>query len=159
MTGDLEISKVSPALIMSKPALAQEVAIVSREGASNRWRINIANSASSSFSIDRYNDGGVLVDSPISIARSTGAPTFANASLWRTGLGVPASPSLLGFVPISLGASSSFTLPAGGTWAAAWSVYVSGAFATAAAGIFAGGSLVTATGVNEATGGCAWRIA
>jgi hypothetical protein len=53
-------------------------------GTANRWSITLGNStteagsnAGSDFTLDRYNDAGTYIDSPIAIARSTGILTLS----------------------------------------------------------------------------------
>jgi hypothetical protein len=87
MTGDLAISKATPALTLNKAAVGQACSVLAQDAGSARWGITLAGATTSDFKIDRYNDSGVYQDSPMSIIRATGAPVFANAGLWRTGLG------------------------------------------------------------------------
>lgn len=75
----------------------------------DRWYIRANTSAESGsnagsdFAITRYNDAGVLVDSPLSINRATGAVTLGTAlGVASGGTGITTTPSN-GFVPIGNG--------------------------------------------------------
>ncbi|WP_321866762.1 hypothetical protein [Paraburkholderia tropica] len=70
--------------------------VLMQTGILNRFGLSISataeggSNAGSDFSIDRYSDAGVYVDSPIKVSRSTGAsvfsqrPTFGTATPWDT---------------------------------------------------------------------------
>ncbi len=97
-------------------------------------------------------------------ATATGSAlvTAADAAAARTAIVAPATPSGAAgpgqWVQISVGPSSSYTLPAGGTWAFFFASYSSGAFNNAVASIAAGGTTIASTGPTNAAGGFAWRI-
>lgn len=84
-SGDVEVNKVHPAFILRKTASGQNNNITGYTGTSARWNIIPGNSATESgsnagsdFTIGRYTDGGVYIDSPISISRANGFVTIDN---------------------------------------------------------------------------------
>ena len=180
VTGNLTISKADPTLILNKAAAGQSNYISGRSAGSARWGINIGAPSTSDLSIDRYSDAGSFVDAPLTIVRATGAPTFANAGLWRTGLGgttvgnavftatdapaartainAPAIPTATAGVAgdwraITSDGSGNYSLPAGGTWAYFWSANFG------AVSVAAGGTALFTGDVPIITRGFAWRIA
>jgi hypothetical protein len=93
MTGDLTITKAGPALYLNKTATAQDVAIMGQNAGKNRWLIDLGTTAAESGSnlgsnlqINRYDDAGVYLGTPMTIERATGRPTFA-ADVLPTGSG------------------------------------------------------------------------
>jgi hypothetical protein len=156
MTGDLTITKTDPLLVLNKGLAAQANSIFGRQAASNRWRVVLGGPTTSDFAIERYNDSGVSIDAPLNIARGTGAPTFGNPALWRTGLSAPALPTTSGvgqWVGITTDGSGNYSLPAGGTWAYFWSQTF------AAIGVAAGGTSIVVGDTPSISRGFAWRIA
>jgi hypothetical protein len=95
MSGDLEISKATPGIVLRKSAAAQFAAITSTNGANSRWAVAFADStaesgsnAGSNFSISRYNDAGSPIDTPLTINRASG-----RALLAVSGAAVPVNPA------------------------------------------------------------------
>jgi Chaperone of endosialidase len=89
MSGDLTIQKASgwPSLILSSAAGNRNVIYGSR-GASVRWEMDIGNDAvetgsnvGTDWSLARYSDGGIYIDTPLSIKRSTGVVTINDGLL------------------------------------------------------------------------------
>jgi microcystin-dependent protein len=83
MTGDLEIGRVDPALFLSKTASGQAAAVYGRTGTTLRWGAafgdaiaEAAGNVGSNFALSRYDNAGVLIDSPIRVARNTGVVDF-----------------------------------------------------------------------------------
>jgi Chaperone of endosialidase len=81
MTGNLEIDKADPNLILNKKLSGQFAAVTGQLADKNRWRITLGDSGGestagtnvgSNFTIGRYDDAGALIDAPFSIARDTG---------------------------------------------------------------------------------------
>jgi len=156
MTGDLTITKTDPLLVLNKGLAAQANSIFGRQATSNRWRMILGGPTTSDFAIERYNDSGVSIDVPLNISRSTGAPTFGNPTLWRTGLGATALPTTstgVGqWIGITTDGSGNYTLPAGGTWAYFWSNIL------ATVSISPGGTQIITGEQATITRGFAWRI-
>src|SRR5262245_13422380 len=97
MTGNLTISKVSPALVLGMTAASQSAGIISYNGANKRWELYLGNAnpesgsnAGSDFALNRYSDAGALLGggNTIFISRATGNATFigtvagSNGRLW-----------------------------------------------------------------------------
>jgi hypothetical protein len=83
MTGDLTISKATPAFILNKAAAGQSNNLVGQKGNLNRWSMEFGNTTSeagsnagSDFTLNRFSDAGAYIDSPLVIVRSTGALNF-----------------------------------------------------------------------------------
>ncbi len=83
MTGDLFIDKANPALVLDKAATAEASYLVGQNNALARWRLDLGDSvpeggtqAGSNFTLRRYTNAGVLIDTPLSIARDTGTVTM-----------------------------------------------------------------------------------
>lgn len=80
MTGDLTISKATtPTLKLSKTVATVGAAVEGQNNGSARWRLNVANgtaesgsNAGSDFTVARFNDAGVSIDTPLTINRATG---------------------------------------------------------------------------------------
>lgn len=156
MTGNLIISKADPTIALNKATAAQTSYLVSQQGGISRWGLNLAGATASDFGIDRYNDSGVFVDTSLGISRATGAPTFANSTLWRTALGAAPLPSTSGigqWIGITTDGSGNYTLPAGGTWAYFWSNIL------ATVSISPGGTQIITGDQPTISRGFAWRIA
>lgn len=94
MTGDLAIEKATPTLAMRKLASGQANIIAGYHNATLRWTVSLgdttaesAGNAGSDFTLNRYNDGGGIIDNVLHITRSTGVlafgktPTAPTASL------------------------------------------------------------------------------
>lgn len=90
LTGNLTLSYSGyPSVILNSPASGSVRAVYGQTGGLPRWGVNVANSnpetgsnVGSNFSIDRYNDAGSYVDSPLAISRATGVTTLsANLSI------------------------------------------------------------------------------
>jgi len=80
MTGDLTISKSTPALGFNKSASGQTQGINGYTNSVLRWSVAFgdANAESgsnvgSNFAISRFNDAGTAIDTPLNITRSSGA--------------------------------------------------------------------------------------
>lgn len=85
MTGDLAINKTSPTLWMVKGGSGQSANIYGTNGATNRWLMQLGDTAAetgsnsgSNFTIYRYNDAGTALDAPFTITRSSGFITMGN---------------------------------------------------------------------------------
>lgn len=100
MTGDLEISKVSPLLLLRKSAAAQYATLAGYSGAGatgKRWEFILGNDtaesggdAGSNFSIERYSDTGAWLGSALAIQRkdsSLSGSSLANAAEYRGNIG------------------------------------------------------------------------
>lgn len=84
MTGDLTITKISPLITLNKTASSQNAIFASQTAGSFRWIVVAGDSspesgsnAGSNFGINRYNDAGSYIDTPLSIIRSTGVVNFS----------------------------------------------------------------------------------
>ena len=82
MAGDLIIAKVNPNLGLRKTASGQINSIFGRNGNLMRWSLYIGDDTAESgsnvgsdFKINRYDDTGALLTSPLTIARGTGLAT------------------------------------------------------------------------------------
>jgi len=93
MTGDLKITKSTPVMSFDTSNTGQNRGLIGLTLGSPRWRVYLGNSSpesgsnlGSDFVVQRYADAGTVIDSPITIARNTGAVDFsANPTL----VGVP----------------------------------------------------------------------
>jgi hypothetical protein len=72
---------------LNKPVATQQNIIYGQTAGSTRWTITLGNStaeggsnAGSDFALNRYSDASGIIDSPISIIRSTGQVTFNQAA-------------------------------------------------------------------------------
>lgn len=86
MTGWLTISLEAPRLILKKPASGSNITVLGQTGTANRWSATFGDSTAESgsnvgsdFTLDRYNDAGTYIDSPLSIKRSTGVLTLSTS--------------------------------------------------------------------------------
>lgn len=94
LTGNLIISKASPSLVISAPDTSSAYAYFNTTGAGNkgllfqtsstlRWGMAVnataesGSNAGSDFAINRYNDAGSFVDSPLTIIRQTAWAYFS----------------------------------------------------------------------------------
>lgn len=101
LTGSLAQTGTAPSIALNKSASAQASAVYGQTAGSNRWAIELGNAtaetgsnAGSNFTIDRYNDAGTIIDSPLTIARSTGAITTTTfMSVGGSGIAYPGVPS------------------------------------------------------------------
>ena len=87
LSGNLSISTAAgdSAITLNKVSSAGNKSRISLTTAgSNRWEI-YSSAVDDNFSIDRYNDSGVFVDSPLSINRSTGVVTIPSITGTLTG--------------------------------------------------------------------------
>jgi hypothetical protein len=73
-------------IILNKPASGQGDNIVGQMAGLNRWSVNLGNNvaesgsnAGSDFAVNRYNDAGTVIDSPLTINRATGLATFSGS--------------------------------------------------------------------------------
>jgi len=78
--GDAMISKASPGLNLNKTAAGQAASVAGQNAGLFRWAIELGNNqaesgsnSGSNFTIDRFNDAGTFVDTPLTINRATGA--------------------------------------------------------------------------------------
>jgi hypothetical protein len=85
MTGDLTINKSAPALIMNRTD-SNYATINGQKGGLNRWTMQLGTSdaeggsnVGSNFSLYRFNDAGVAIDTPFSIDRAGGHASFSQA--------------------------------------------------------------------------------
>jgi hypothetical protein len=83
MTGNMTITRPSPAVLLVKSASGQAAQIQAYTSGNLRWVIDLADSAveagsnaGSNFDINRYSDGGAFLDTPFSINRLTGSASF-----------------------------------------------------------------------------------
>jgi hypothetical protein len=84
MTGDLTIAKATPLVALQKANSGQASQIGGYRLTSQRWGLVLGDTtteggsnAGSDFKLDRYSDAGALIDSPLSITRSSGVVNFA----------------------------------------------------------------------------------
>ena len=84
-TGDIDINKNTPRLILRKTASGQSNSIIGYTTTGVRWTMLLGNTATesgsnagSNFEIGRYTDAGSYIDSPISISRANGFVTIDN---------------------------------------------------------------------------------
>src|SRR6185436_9594805 len=96
MTGDLVISKLTPALMLTKPE-AGDALVLGQSTVlgvtSRRWGIAFGDTtpetganAGSNFAIYRFNDTGVYQNTPLAINRATGLITIASDPTSATGV-------------------------------------------------------------------------
>lgn len=98
MTGDLAVSKATPAISLTKPAAGTAASLVSRVGAALRWSMLLGDgtaeggaNAGSDFALARYNDAGVFVAYAITVNRASGAVAVAGGlstggnAVWHAG--------------------------------------------------------------------------
>jgi hypothetical protein len=86
---------------------------------------------------------------------------YATTAAARSAIGVPASPSLLGFQHIATVTGGTWTLPAGGTWAYSVRGFIAASGASNfqfVSGVAAGGTAIISSG-GVVFEGFAWRIA
>lgn len=86
LTGNINLSPAAggATLTLNKPASGVGGWIFGQTGGLNRWRMDVGDAATetgsgnagSNFSIARYTDAGVAIDSPLSINRASGQATF-----------------------------------------------------------------------------------
>jgi len=88
INGNVTISKASPVLALSKAASGQSNVITGQTGGSARWAIAPGNSTAEStgnvgsdFTISSYTDGGVYIENPLTITRSSGATALKSLSV------------------------------------------------------------------------------
>ena len=86
MTGDLTVSKAAPAVWLNKAASGQVASIVGRTGGVNRWSMSLgdtvaesATSTGSDFILQRYNNSGGYIDTPLKIDRVAGDAYFSSS--------------------------------------------------------------------------------
>jgi hypothetical protein len=79
MSGDLAITKASPALSLNKTTVATNNSILGTLNGASRWLVSVGNGSAeggsntgSDFSIYRYNDVGVFVSEALNINRGSG---------------------------------------------------------------------------------------
>lgn len=95
MTGNLQINKANPSLVLQKLAAGQANQLAGYNGANPRWSLALGDSsaeggsnAGSNFALYRYTDAGGLIDTPLTIARTNGGVTLTGA------LTLPADPTV-----------------------------------------------------------------
>jgi hypothetical protein len=113
MNGDLTVSKATPTLTLSKASSGQNNVIAGTTSGSLRWNIRLGDDVSesgsdagSNFSILRFTDAQAYIDTPLSIARSTGVTTIntlsvAGAASVTGALGVSGTSTMSGDVAIN----------------------------------------------------------
>lgn len=86
-TGNVVVTKVSPAIIVNKTAAAQDAVFVGQLNGVNRWQLAVGTSeaeggsnAGSNFGIYRYNDAGAFQGAAFTIKRDTGNVGIGTAS-------------------------------------------------------------------------------
>jgi hypothetical protein len=79
-------------LFLNKPTAAYAAAIVGQKGGLSRWNVTLGtaeaeggSNAGSNFYINRYNDAGVYLTSPLSISRANGGVSVNDGSLTING--------------------------------------------------------------------------
>lgn len=82
-SGDVTVSKVSPAFVVNKAASGQHAYLLGRTAGVDRWLMALGDvtaestaNAGSNFSLFRYSDAGAQIDAPITISRATGLMTL-----------------------------------------------------------------------------------
>lgn len=163
-TGDQTISKASPLAVLNKNGSEQANRIEGRLNGTQQILIDLGGDTTGDFRIGRFNDGGTFQDFPLVIARATGNPTVSQPAAWRAAIGAPAIPTGTTGVPghfirLSIPENTTFNLPAGGTWAFAYTFFTNGVFTNGEAGLQPGGATIAITGTGVTCGGWAWRIA
>lgn len=163
-TGDQTISKASPLAVLNKTDSGQTSRIEGRLNGTPQILIDPGGDTAGDFRIGRFNDAGTFQDFPLTIARATGNPTVSQPAAWRSAIGAPAIPTgttgVPGhFFPLSIPENTTFNLPAGGTWAFAFTVFTNGLFTSGQAMVQPGGATAAITGTGITCGGWAWRIA
>lgn len=157
VTGNILIQKASPAIILDKTSSGQAAQVQGKKNGSNRWSMELGNSASEStgnlgsdFSISRYNDAGTLIDTPFAVARSNGVAYFSNNpqvymsgthySVWHAGNFDPATKQAsLGFTPVNkAGDTVTGALTVSGTLTTASDMYVYRSATPALGAVFLG---------------------
>jgi hypothetical protein len=174
MTGNLTIDKAAPTIFLDKSASGQSSRVEGQMDGDGRWFIDLGSNdaesggnTGSGFVLGRYADDGSFLDAVLTIARATGAPTFAAADLWRTGLSAPARPtgsSGVGqWAVLNPGIGNAVALPSGGAWA--WFFFVFDGTTGAInipdpvrAGVNNGGTTLQAGAAGFFYAGVAWRI-
>lgn len=88
MTGDLTMAKANPSIDLQKSASGQNTRILSRTGLLPRWNMILGNTsaeagsdAGSNFALQRFNDAGSLLGTPLTIARSNGLITLGDGQV------------------------------------------------------------------------------
>lgn len=76
MSGDLQISKVSPSVLLDKTEIAEIASVTGTQDGVARWAI-VPGDLNENFAIYRYDASGAFLDSSIHIDRMSGAITFA----------------------------------------------------------------------------------
>jgi hypothetical protein len=96
LTGRLTLSYASPGIVINAAAAGQQGRLDFYTNTSVRWGwvknsdAESGSNAGSTFMLNRYNDSGTLLDSPISVSRVTGLttftvrPLFGSATPWDT---------------------------------------------------------------------------
>jgi hypothetical protein len=84
LTGNPIVQKANAALILQKTASGQQSFIDGGIFGNTRWRMCLGDAAAEStgnlgsdFSLQRWTDGGVAIDFPLTISRASGGATFA----------------------------------------------------------------------------------
>jgi hypothetical protein len=76
LTGNLNITTAAAGDLWMGTGAGPEVTIGSRRGSDNRWTLTLTDEAADDFWINRFNDAGAYVDSPIYVERLTGKTYF-----------------------------------------------------------------------------------
>jgi Chaperone of endosialidase len=89
MTGNLEIDKADPNLVLNKKLSGQFAAVTGQLDDKNRWRVTLGDTGEESavgtnvgsdFTIGRYDNAGALLDVPVRIKRSSGHVTITGTT-------------------------------------------------------------------------------
>jgi hypothetical protein len=122
MTGDLTIGKTNPGVILKKTATnGQGSYIQGNVNANARWQVHLGSGSAetgsgntgSDFVVNRFDDAGAYIDTPLTILRSTGQTLFK---------GVPAAPldalayngmQINGSMEVNQEGTTIFSLPTG----------------------------------------------
>lgn len=88
LTGNLEIEKSFPGLIMDKALSGQSAFIIGQMGGIERWQMALGTTtaegganAGSDFAIFAYNDAGSIIHTPLVLTRATGVATLKSIVL------------------------------------------------------------------------------
>jgi hypothetical protein len=165
MTGDLTVSKATPAMTLRKAASGQSAGVFGQTGAANRWQMEFGGSdaeagsnAGSSWRLNRFSDGGSFLGTVLEFRRSDGRATVLPP-------GIAPQPQAAAGVgewrQIGCADGAAMVLPAGGTWAYLLFNFTSAnAFTgTVLGSVAAGGTTLVGGVAGFYFTGLGWRIA
>ena len=99
VVSDMSIAKTNPSININTSASGQSGNIYFQTNSLNRWRLvkdtntESGSNSGSNFEISSYDDSGVLLASPVSIIRSTGAVTLSGTLSTAGSVGIGTTPS------------------------------------------------------------------